>query len=78
MIIYPISAAGGFMLGGYVGSGKPIEQFMSKPAVLIALVISIIVLVPICHHFAKWMDKKAFGQFADVLKQNIDMLKSGE
>lgn len=78
LIIYPISAAGGFMLGGYVGSGKPIEQFMSKPVVLIALVISIIVLVPLCHYFAKWMNKKAFGQFADVLKQNIETLKNEE
>lgn len=76
LIIYPVSAAGGFMLGGYIGSGKPIEQFMSKPAVWIALVISIVVLVPICHYLAKWMNKKAFGQFAAILKQNIESLKS--
>lgn len=78
LIIYPISAAGGFMLGGYVGSGKPIDQFMSKPLVLIILVIAIIILVPVCHYLAKWMSKKSFGQYADMLKMNIDELRKEE
>jgi hypothetical protein len=77
-LLYPVSAAGGFMLGGFVGSGKPIEVFMSKPIVIIILVVTIAILVPICYKLAKWMTKKAFGQYADQLKKNIDALKSGQ
>lgn len=76
LLIYPVSAAGGFMLGGFLGSGKPIEELMQKPVMIIGLIISILILVPICFYFAKWMSKKAFGQYADQLKQNIDSLKS--
>jgi hypothetical protein len=75
LIIYPISAAGGFMLGGYVGSGKPIEVIMQKPAMIVALLISLVILVPACFYLAKWMSRKAFGQYLDQLKENIDALK---
>ena len=75
LFIYPVSAAGGFMLGGFIGSGKPIEVFMQKPAMIITLLISIAVLVPACFYLAKWMSRKAFGQYAEALKQNIDSLK---
>jgi hypothetical protein len=76
LLIYPVSAAGGFMLGGFVGSGKPIEEFMSKPAIITILLVVIAILVPLCYILAKWMTKKAFGQYADQLKKNIDALKS--
>ncbi|CAN5587402.1 hypothetical protein BH11BAC3_BH11BAC3_06950 [soil metagenome] len=75
LVIYPISAAGGFMLGGFLGSGKPIEVFMQKPIIIIALVIVTAILVPICHWLAKWMSRKAFGRYAEALKQNIEAFK---
>jgi hypothetical protein len=76
LLLYPVSAAGGFMLGGFVGSGKPIEVFMSKPIIIIILLVVIAILVPLCYKLAKWMSKKSFGQYADQLKKNIDALKS--
>jgi hypothetical protein len=75
LFIYPVSAAGGFMLGGFIGSGKPIEVITQKPAMIIALLISVVVLVPLCFYLAKWMSRKAFGQYAEALKQNIGSLK---
>jgi hypothetical protein len=75
LFIYPISAAGGFMLGGCIGSGKPIEVFMQKPVVLITLVVVTAILVPLCHKLAKWMMQKSFGKHIDALQQNIEALK---
>jgi hypothetical protein len=75
LIIYPISGAGGFMLGGYVGSGKPIDVIMQKPGMIISLLIVIVILVPCCFYLAKWMNRKAFGRYAEALKQNIEALK---
>ncbi|MEO6547740.1 MAG: hypothetical protein ABIN94_07055 [Ferruginibacter sp.] len=75
LFIYPVSAAGGFMLGGVAGSGKPVEVFMSKPLVWIALLIAIAVLVPACHYLAKWMCKQAFGKHLDALSKNIAELE---
>ncbi|MBS1598378.1 MAG: hypothetical protein JST75_09130 [Bacteroidetes bacterium] len=74
-LIYPVSTAGGFMVGGSLGAGKPIAEIMSKPVIIIALLIAIVVLVPVCFSLAKWMCKKAFGEYAEQLKQNIDILQ---
>lgn len=76
IFVYPISAAGGFMLGGTLGSGKPVADFLSKPIVLIALLVAIAVLVPTCHWLAKWLAKKSFGQHIDALERNIRELEN--
>jgi hypothetical protein len=76
LIIYPISAAGGFMLGGVIGSGKLVEVFMSKPIVLAAFIATIIILVPACYYLAKWMCNYSFGKHLKALQRNINDLES--
>ena len=76
LFIYPISAAGGFMLGGFIGSGKPVAVFMGKPIVVIILIVVIVILVPLCHLLAKWMFKLSFGKCLDKLSQNIRELEA--
>lgn len=75
LLVYPISAAGGFMLGGVLGSGKPVEVFMHKPFMLIILLITIAVLVPVCWYMAKWMFNYSFGKHLKTLKNNINALE---
>jgi hypothetical protein len=74
LLIYPVSAAGGFMLGGAIGSGKSVALFMSKPIVLIVLVIAIAVLTPACFFLARWMFKLSFGKHIKDLEENINSL----
>lgn len=78
LFIYPISTAGGFMLGGAMGSGKSVDFFMSKPVVQIALVICIAVMVPLAYWLAKWLFKKSFGKHLKSLGENIEALSSEE
>lgn len=77
LLVYPFAAAGGFMLGGMVGSGKSIEFFMSKPKVIIVLIITIAILVPLSFWLAKFLFNKSFGIHLKKLRENIDELKSG-
>jgi hypothetical protein len=65
------------MMGGVLGSGKTVGEFMSKPPVLIAFAIILVVLIPACYYLAKWMNRKAFGDHLEKLKANIDQLKNG-
>lgn len=76
ILVYPFAAAGGFMLGGSVGAGKPPEVLFEKPTFTIALIVSIIILVPLSYLLAKWMTKVAFGKYIDQLKVRIDELES--
>lgn len=73
--IYPVSVVGGFMIGGVLGSGKPIAYFLARPVVQIGLVICILVMVPVAHYLAKWLFKLSFGKHLKMLKQNIDDLE---
>jgi cell division protein FtsL len=73
--VYPISVSGGFMLGGVLGSNKPIEVFMSRSVVQIALLICIIVMVPAAYYLAKWLFHLSFGKHLKLLKQNIEDLE---
>ncbi len=74
LFVYPISAAGGFILGGFWGSGKSVEAFLYNPRMLTILLITILILVPICHFAAKWMFNYAYGKHLKNLKSLIDEL----
>jgi hypothetical protein len=76
LFFYPIAAASGFMLGGVLGSGKSLNFFMSKPITIIALIVTVIVLVPAANYMAKWMFEKSFGKQLKRLKENIDALNN--
>jgi hypothetical protein len=78
LLVYPVAAAGGFMVGGALGSGKSIDVVMSKPIMSISMFVTAAILAPIGFKLAKWMCKKTFGKYADQLKANIDALKSAE
>lgn len=75
LFIYPVSAAGGFMLGGVMGSGKPVHVIMSKPIMYVILLITIGILVPVCYYLARWMFNYSFGKHLDALKVNISALE---
>lgn len=76
LFVYPVAATGGYLLGGAIGSGKPISVFMSHSFVQIMLVVAIIILVPLSYMLAKWMNKKAFGQYVDQLEKRIEELQA--
>ena len=71
ILVYPIAAAGGFILGGVVGSNKTADEFLSKPFVWIALLITIAILIPISIWLAKKMNQLAFGKYLDQIKHQI-------
>jgi cation transporter-like permease len=76
LFIYPFSAAAGFLFGGVIGSGKPVDVFIGKPIVIIALVVCMIVLTPLAHLATKWMFKRGFGKLQTHLDTAIAQLSN--
>ncbi len=76
LIMYPLAVTGGFLLGGMHGSGLPPAQFMAKPHIQVALGISLIVLVPLCHFLVRWMTRTAFGVHVEALMACIAELEA--
>jgi uncharacterized membrane protein YqjE len=76
VLVYPFSAAGGYLWGGVLGSGKNVSAFMSKPIAAWALIASIIILTPLGYLAGKWMFKKTFGKVITQLDENIASLSA--
>lgn len=74
LFVYPIGAAGGFIMGGVLGSGKPVEAFLYNPKMLFILGATIVILVPLCYYGARWMFNYAYGKHLKKLKATIDEL----
>lgn len=78
LLFYPVSIGGSFLLGGAIGSSKSVEDFVSRPYMLLTTIILIIVLTPFCHFLAKKMLKISFGKHLNDLQKNITDLESEE
>jgi len=76
LMIYPFAAAGGFMLGGAVGSGKSPEVWLSDSRIMIIMAIVVMVLVPLGYLVAKGMTKVAFGRYVIQLRERINELEA--
>lgn len=78
LFIYPVAAATGFMLGGMIGSDKPVDLLLTKKFFWLSGIIAIIVLTPIAHLFAKLLVKYSYGKYLIRLKENIEELRKQE
>lgn len=75
LVMYPLAVTAGFLLGGMHGSGSPPELFLAKPAIQIALVVALMVLVPLCYFLVRWMTHAAFGVHVEALRARIAELE---
>jgi len=71
LLVYPFSAAGGFVLGGLASTGGSVSELMSKPGMLWMLVICLVILTPLCWLVTRWMYRVAFGAQEEALRQRI-------
>jgi hypothetical protein len=74
LFVYPIAVTGGFILGGTLGSNKPVETFLYNSKMLGILGITVLLMVPLCYFGAKWMFDYAYGKHLKKLKYTIDEL----
>jgi hypothetical protein len=74
IFLYPIAGTAGFLMGGSIGSGD-LERMLKVKGVLIILVITLIILTPVCYLLAKWMYKISYGKCLTDIKQLITELE---
>lgn len=72
--VYPFCVAGGFLLGGVIGTGKSVEVLMSRPHMLLWLTAAIIILAPIGYGLTKWMFRQSFQKVVIQLDSHIRQL----
>lgn len=74
LFVYPVAVAGGFILGGTLGSNKPVEAFLYNGKMLGILGITVLIMVPLCYFGARWMFNYAYGKHLAKLKSAINDL----
>ncbi len=74
IFIYPISVAAGFFAGISIsGAANNIANHPDKAlAILFVLAVCIVVLTPLSHFLAKWLNKLAFGNYLKQLNRVIE------
>lgn len=75
LFIYPVSALGGCMVGGMVGSGEPFNKIIQQPVMIISSLIAIAFSIPFGNYLTKQMFRKGFRQYTMQLEGNIRALK---
>lgn len=74
IFIYPISVAAGFFAG--ISMSGAVNNIAQRPekvlTVMLLLAACIVVLTPLSHLLAKWLNKLAFGNYLKELKRVID------
>lgn len=75
LFIYPVAFTGGYLLGGALGSGKPINEFFLHKLVYWVFFIGMIVMTIGGYYLARYLNRVAFGKYVDQLKASIDELE---
>ena len=74
LFVYPIAAAGGFIIGGVYGSGKTVEAFLYNYRVVGFLLLTVLVLIPLSYYASKWIYLHAYGKHLAKIKGLMDEL----
>lgn len=76
IIIYPIAATAGFLLG--LSIEKDAVLMIQKWQIQIALLISIIIITPSSYLLARWMEKVSYGKYLAQLKNLLQQFEREE
>jgi len=74
VFLYPISITAGFVYG--FSLKRSADEILTDIKILTILIITNLILIPVCYYLARWMDRKAYGKYLDQLKEDIDQLET--
>ncbi len=73
LFIYPIALTAGFLLG--FTTKATLQEFFNSRTAIILLAVCWVILIPLCHLLAKWMNKVSFGKYLKELEVHIQELE---
>lgn len=73
LVLYPISAASGFFLS--LLQKRSLDEALGDTRILITLVILLIVITPLSHWAARWMNRKTFNKYLNLLEGRLAQMR---
>ena len=78
VFIYPFSRSGGFLYGGSLNLHRSAAMVLSERPMLIALILSIVILTPLCYVAVHYAFKYLFGKHLKKLSDIISQLEENQ
>lgn len=76
LLIYPVAAAAGFILG--LSTHDEAIVLLQKREILISLVVAVIILTPFSYYLAVWMERVSYGKYLKQLHELIAQFEQEE
>lgn len=73
LVLYPIAASAGFFFS--LMEKMTWEQVAKHQEIWLILLVTILVITPIAHLFARWLNRRTFGKLLKALEQRIGELE---
>jgi hypothetical protein len=73
IFIYPICGTAGFLMG--LSVEKDALTLIQRPSIFIALIVTLIILTPLAHLLAKWLEKVSYNKYLSQLRDIIQQLE---
>lgn len=75
LTLYPFACATGFMVG-FVLSGGEVMEIITSVKFMSILIVTILIVTPLCYWLASWLHKKTYGQCVNEISEMIADLES--
>jgi hypothetical protein len=75
LFFYPVILIGACILGAALRSGTPLDEVIQRPKWIITSLIVVAIGTPLGYYLGKLLNHKAFGTYAEQLKNDIRALK---
>ncbi len=75
LFVYPVAIIGGYLLGGVMHTGLPVEALLQQKRFVYVLPLIVLILMPLSYFLSKYLFQKSFGVQLDRLQDTIRELE---
>jgi ABC-type multidrug transport system fused ATPase/permease subunit len=73
LLLYPFAGAAGYVFS--LSQAGKMEEAMASAEMWLVLLITLIVITPLAHFSAKWLNRKTFKAYTDLLEKRLAQLE---
>jgi len=72
LFLYPFAGSAGFVFS--LSQAGRMDEAMEKPEIWLVLFVTLLIITPTAHYSTKWLNKKTFKSYTDLLEMRLAQL----
>ena len=69
LFLYPFAGSAGFVFS--LSQAGEMDKALGNPVIWLILLVTVLIITPIAHYSAKWLNKKTFKSYTDLLEKRL-------